>query len=121
MRITIKTGNGEFSEESRVAIEDKLSPVGRLLGGDEERALLDVEVERAPAEGRSAEPYRLSANIRIDGKVYHAEAVKPTVESAADRVRDELSNELRHARGKAKSLFKRSGAAVKSLLRGFSE
>lgn len=121
MRIIIKTGHGEFSEESRVTIEEKLSPLGKLLGNDEERALLEVEIERAPAEGRSSEPYRMSANIKLDSHTYHAEAVKPTVESVSDRVREELSNEIRHAKGKSKSLWKRGGAALKSMLRGATE
>lgn len=117
MNIIIKTAKYELSPESEAMVKEKLVAIEKLLGGEAATALLEVEVTEAPAEGRSAEPYRLVARLTTNGRVYHAEAVKPSPESAADRVREDLSAEIRHERGRAKTLWKRGRAAVKNMLR----
>ena len=117
MNIIIKATKYEFTPETEAIIEKKLAAPLRLLGEEGDTALLEVEIEQAPPEGRSSEPYRLVANLIIGGKVFHAEAVKPSPESAADRVRSHLEAEIRHSRGRAQSLVKRGGAAFKKILR----
>ena len=117
MNITIRAAKYTFTPEDEALIEKKLAAPLRLLGDDSETALLEIEVEHAPPEGRSSEPYRLVANITVGGKVFHAEAVKPSPESAADTVRRELEAEIRHSRGRARRLVKRGGAALKRMLR----
>ncbi len=118
MRITLQTTHYEdLAPASAQAVEEKLAPIERLLGDDATSALLLVDVEHAPAEGRSSEPCRMVANLSVLGEVFHAEAVKPTPESAADRVRSELEKEIRRARGKSEHLFKRGGRALKNMLR----
>jgi ribosome-associated translation inhibitor RaiA len=117
MNITIKAAKYELSPEAEALIEEKLAAPLRLLGEASDTALLEIEIEQTPPEGRSSEPCRLVANLIVGGKVFHAEAVKPTPESAADRVRDELEAEIRHSRGRAQRLFKRGGTAIKRMLR----
>jgi hypothetical protein len=116
MNITIKATKYQLDPRTEAILEEKLAAPLRLLGKDGDRALLEIEIEEAPPEGRSSEPTRLVARLAIDGKVFHAEAVKPTAESAADRVRSELEAEIRHSRGRAHTLFKRGGAAIKKIL-----
>ena len=117
MNITIKATKYRLTPETEALIEEKLAAPLRLLGAESERALLEIEIENAPPEGRSSEPCRIVARLIIDGKVFHAEAVKPTPESAADRVRSELEAEIRHSRGRAHKLWKRGHAAIKNILR----
>ncbi len=117
MNITIKATKYTLSPETERLIEEKLVAPLRLLGEKSENALLEIEIEDAPAEGRSSEPCRLVARLIVDGQVYHAEAVKPSPESAADRVRSELEAEIRRSRGRARRLWKRGGAAIKNMLR----
>ena len=117
MNITIRASKFPLTPENEAMIEEKLAAPLRLLGEDGETALLDIDVEQAPAEGRSATPWRLVANLAVDGNVYHAEAVKPTPESAADRVRSTLEAEIRRGRGRTRRLFKRGSMAVKKMLR----
>jgi ribosome-associated translation inhibitor RaiA len=107
----------ELPSEGHAAIERKLAPIGRLLGTGEATALLDVEIAHAPAEGRSATPTRLTATLTFGGEVVHAEAVKPTPESAADRVRSTLEAEVRRVRGKGKSVWKRGAERLKDMVR----
>ncbi len=117
MNITIKATKYTFTPEEEMLIEKKLAAPLRLLGEESDNALLEIDVEQAPPEGRSSEPYRLIANLKVNGKVFHAEAVKPSPESAADTVRRELEAEIRKTRGRARKLFKRGGAAIKKMLR----
>lgn len=101
----------------RQSIEGKLAPVARLLGDDASRAFLELELANAPAQGRSATPVRLTARLTLGGAVFHAEAVKPTPESAADRVRRTLEAEIRHLRGKDRGIFRRGALRLKGMLR----
>ena len=117
MHITIKATKYTLRPETEALIEEKLVAPLRLLGEGKENALLEIDVEEAPAEGRSSEPCRLVARLSVDGKMYHAEAVKPTPESAADRVRSELEAEIRHTRGRAHRLWRRGHSAIKDILR----
>lgn len=117
MNITIKATKYQLRPETEALIEKKLVAPLRLLGEEGDRALLEIEIEDAPPEGRSSEPCRLEANLAIDGKIYHAEAVKPNPESAADRVRSQLEAEIRKDRGRARKLWKRGGVALKRMLR----
>ena len=117
MNITIKATKYKLSPETEILIEEKLVAPLRLLGEESDRALLEIEIEEAPPEGRSPTPCRLVARLILDGNVFHAEAVKPTPESAADRVRNELEAEIRHSRGRTKRLLKRGGAAIKRMMR----
>lgn len=117
MNITIKATKYTLSPETEALIEEKLAAPLRLLGDEGGKMLLEIEVEQAPAEGRSSEPCRLVARLTVDGTVFHAEAVKPSPESAADRVRAELEAEIRKSRGRARRLWKKGRAAIKDMLR----
>ncbi len=117
MNITIKSAKYGLAPGTEAAIERKLVAPLRLLGDDGENALLEIEVEDAPPEGRSSEPCRLVARLTVGGDVFHAKAVKPSPESAADRVRSELEAEIRRSRGRARRLWRRGESAIKRMLR----
>jgi ribosome-associated translation inhibitor RaiA len=117
MNITIKATKYMLRPETEALIEEKLAAPLRLLGEKGDTALLEIEVEEAPPQGRSSEPFRLVARLAVDGQVFHAEAVKPNPESAADKVRSELEAEIRRSRGRTRRLFRRGSSAIKRMLR----
>ena len=117
MNITIRATKYHLTPETERMLEEKLAAPLRLLGEEGDNALLEIEVENAPPEGRSSEPCRVVSRLIILDNVFRAYAVKPTAESAADRVRSELEAEIRHSRGRARKLMKRGGAAIKRMLR----
>ena len=117
MNITIKATKYRLTPETEAILEEKLAAPLRLLGEKGDTALLEIEIEEAPPEGRSSEPCRLVARLMVDGTVFHAEAVKPSPERAADRVRSELEAEIRRSRGRTRRLLRRGGAALKRMLR----
>ncbi len=117
MNITIKATKYTLTPETEAIIEEKLAAPLRLLGDKADGALLEIDVEHAPPEGRSSEPCRIVARLIVDGNVFHAEAVKPSPEAAADKVRAELEAEIRHTMGRTQRLIRRGGAAFKRMLR----
>ncbi|HCR52058.1 TPA: hypothetical protein DIV48_00225 [Candidatus Kaiserbacteria bacterium] len=117
MNIVTKATKYKLTPDTEALVEEKLVAPLRLLGRKGDKALLEIEVEQAPAEGRSSEPFRLVARLIVDDKVFHAEAVKPTPESAADKVRSELEAEIRKDRGRTRTFIRRGGAALKEMLR----
>lgn len=117
MNITTKATKYQLKPETEALLEEKLTAPLRLLGEAGDHALLEIEIEEAPPEGRSATPCRLVARLIINDKVFHAEAVKPSPESAADKVRSELEAEIRHSRGRARRLLERGSSAIKRMLR----
>lgn len=117
MNITIRESKYKLDQRTEALIEEKLVAPLRLLGEKAEQALLEIEVEQAPPEGRSSEPFRLVARLIVGDTVYHAAAVKPSPESAADRVRSQLEAEIRKSRGRTRRLLRRGGAAIKRMLR----
>lgn len=109
----------QLSPETEAVIEEKLAAPLRLLGDKADTALLEIEIEEAPPEGRSSEPVHLVARLAIEGnhEVFKAEAVKPTPEIAADRVRSELEQEIRKSRGRTRRLIRRGATRIKDMLR----
>ena len=103
--------------QARETVEERLAPVGRMLGTDEHVALMELDLSSAPAEGRSATPVKLVANLSYGSTVLHAEAVKPTPEAAADRVRRSLEHEIRKVRGKEHNVWRRGAGRIKDMLR----
>lgn len=117
MNITIRATRYHLTPETEAILKEKLSAPLRLLGDKADAALLEIEIEEAPPEGRSSQPCRLVGRVIVDNEVYRAEVVKPTPAIAADRLRGDLEAEIRRSRGRARKLFKRGGAALKNLLR----
>jgi ribosome-associated translation inhibitor RaiA len=115
MQISLRVKGESIGAEGQERLEQKFAGIERMLGEESFAAHLELDLERAPAQGRSAEPYKLIANLSFGKHVLHGEAVKPTPESAADRVRSELDHEIRRVRGKG--LVRRTGAAVKNFFR----
>ncbi len=118
MNITINSTKYQLDPQTEATVREKFAPVARLLGKDSDMAILAIEIEEAPPEGRSSEPCRLVARLTVkNGEVYHAEAVKPTPATAADRVRSELEAEIRRVRGRARRLLERGRSALKRMVR----
>jgi len=117
MQTTIRSAKYALTPRDEAIIEEKLVAPLRLVGEkDHDETMLEVEVEQSPAEGRSATPCRLVANFTVGGTVFHSEAVKPSPESAADRVRGQLEAEVRRSRGRARRLWREGSARIKQML-----
>ena len=114
MNITIKATHNEITLAMRELIEEKFSALDKLVSGP---ATLSCEIEESIAVERAGARYRAEGNLSVGGRLFRAEATSTTLEGAVDRVRDELSREVQHIRGKKSGLMRRGGAALKRMLR----
>lgn len=117
MNISIKTVRDDLPLGARELAEEKLEPLAKLCGADAETATLDCEIEGSLEAVRAGAKYKAIGNLAVGGQVYHAIALGETLEAAVDSVRHELAQELKHARGKRRSLLRRGGERVKDWLR----
>jgi ribosome-associated translation inhibitor RaiA len=118
MNITIKATRHELADSERHLVSEKLGAVAKLLGGSADAATMNVEVAITSDGEKHGEGCRAEVNLSVDGKFYRAEASAPTMISAIEKVRRELEREVRSDRGRARKLWKRGRAAIKSMLRG---
>lgn len=115
-KIVVKATNLELSPGLSALIEQKLTPLGKLIPDGATDAHCRVEVEKL-TEHQSGKIYRVEANLFAYGRTYRAEATEEQVEKAIDETRDELKRELEHVEGKRHSLMRRGARAIKEMLR----
>jgi ribosomal subunit interface protein len=115
-QITVKATNLELSPGLSSLIDQKLTPIGKLIPDEATDSYCRVEVSKL-TEHVSGKIHRFEANLFVNGKTYRAEATEEQMEKAIDTVRDELKRELERAQGKHQSLLRRGSQAIKDMLR----
>lgn len=119
MIINLKSSNIELTEEIRNHLNRRLEGVKKFLPERKNVALLDVEFNRV-TKHHAGDVFRAEINIRVDGRVFHAESTCPDLYEAVDRLKDEITRELGSFKDKKLSLLKRGGQKIKNLLRNLS-
>jgi len=119
MNIIFKGTNYTISPDIEELCQQKIESATRMLGADQEAALVEVELQLVEERKNNNAVYRAEANVSVNGKFYRAESTRRSMQNAISDVKKGLSNEIRKDRGKDSSMFKNGGRAVKSLLRGF--
>jgi ribosomal subunit interface protein len=115
-QITVKATNLELSSGLSSLIDQKLTPLGKLIPDGATDAYCRIEVAKL-TEHQSGKIYRVEINLFAYGRSYRAEATEEQVEKAIDEARDELKREIEHVQGKHHSLVRRGARALKSMLR----
>ncbi len=115
-QITVKATNLGLTSGLSSLIDQKLTPLGKLIPDGATDTHCRVEVEKL-TEHVSGKIHRFEANLFVDGKTYFSQATEEQLEKAIDTVRDELRREIEKVNGKQKSLLKRGGQALKKMLR----
>jgi ribosomal subunit interface protein len=119
MNITIKATRHGLSDAEREMAEAKLGSLTKHLGTgvSAETAELNVELAVVADGEKHGTAFRAEANLNVAGHLHRAEALAGTMAAAVDRVREELAQELQKGRGRRRTLIRRGGAALKSMLR----
>jgi ribosomal subunit interface protein len=119
MNITYKATDYSITPDIEERVDAKVRHAGKLLGYDADTALVEVELSRTE-HGRTGDIYRAEVNADAGGRLYRATADAETMEAAIDKVQDELMRELRRAKRKNRGVMRRTGAAMKDWMRGWS-
>ncbi len=116
MTISIKATNMELTEALKDYAEKRLSSIGKYGA----LATVEAEIGKSTNHHRNGDIFIANVNVTTSlGKLYRAETEKADLYEAIDVVRDELVRELKSAKGKEHSLFKRGAQRVKNILKGF--
>ena len=113
--IQFKGTNVSIEENWKNILEQKFRTLEKFLGNHTD-ATCHVEFEKMTAH-QSGDIHRIEATLFAHGKVFRAEAVSSSFESAIDMVRKEIERELSKAHDKHDTMLKKGRRKIKEMLR----
>lgn len=117
MNIAIKATNMELTPALKDYAEKRLGTIVKFTDGDAE---ISLEIGKETAHHKQGDIFEAGATVTTPlGKTYHAVSSKADLYEAIDDVRGEIVREIKSAKGKSDSLFKRGARRMKNILRGF--
>ncbi len=118
MILNIKATGTTLTSSLRAYVEKKLSPLGKLVKGDVDRAMVQVEIGRTTKHHKKGEVYRAEINVRIGKTKLRAELVDQDIYAAIDGAKDEILREVKSLKSKTAAKQKAGGRGIKDLLKG---
>lgn len=116
MNIAIKAANIELTVALKDYAEKRLKSIVKFTDGDADIAL---DIGKETAHHKQGDIFQASATVTTPlGKTYHATSSKADLYEAIDDVRAEIVREIKSAKGRQDSLFKRGARKMKNMLRG---
>lgn len=117
MQINFKGTNYELDAEVSERTQRKIEGLKKFLGKGAENARAYVDLGKETEAHQNGKIWRADINFDVDGTRFYAKAVDETLENAIDVAVRELASELRTARKKQITLFRKGGGAFKQLSR----
>ena len=118
MRITTKGTNFTFTPDVVSYLEKKLEKLEDLIDKKDTTAIADIEIEHDLLH-TAGEIYTAEITITCSAGQFRAEATEATPLAAIDVVEEEITKELRRAKGKKMRWIRLEGLRFKNFLRGF--
>lgn len=101
-----------------VATDKIITALDKYVASDDTGALAEIEVGRTTNHHRSGDIFRAEINFRSRLGTFRVEAEKEDLYVAIADAKDELIEVLRSKKSKKTDFIKRSGLAVKNMLKG---
>jgi len=117
MNTRIKATNVTLSPAITDYVDKRLKSVTKLVSHDPS-IICDVELARTSGHHQKGDIFRAEIHLVGRGVDAYAAAEREDLYSAIDDMRDEITREIQARRGKRLSLIRRSGARVKSMVKG---
>ncbi|HEY9481253.1 MAG TPA: ribosome-associated translation inhibitor RaiA [Candidatus Paceibacterota bacterium] len=114
----VKGTHIELTEAINVAVDKIVMALDRYVAPDDSGAMVEIEVSRTTNHHRSGDIFRAEANFQSRLGLIRAEAEKEDLYMALSIVKDELIEALNAKKGKRTDFIRRSGLAVKNMLKG---
>ena len=112
MQTSLKGTNIEILESTAEYVDKKLvKTVEKFVHGD--AMSLKIEVERMARHHRKGKVFRAEANLAFGKKTLYAEAFGETLNEAIDLLEEELEHEIKHFKGKARSVMLKNARRLK--------
>ena len=116
MNINISTKNIELTEAIKNYIDRKIGALNKFFP-DASEVLASVTVGKSTRHHREGEVFMAEVNLTIDGKQYHTDEDAADLYAAIDKVQSELERKITSGKSRRTDLLRKSGRAVKKLLR----
>lgn len=119
MKINIKATNVELTPALSDYAHKKVSSLEKYLekGSD---VVARVEVGKSTQHHKSGEVFRAEVHLTGAGLDLYAASEQTDLYAAIDVVKDEISRNLTHQKGKRFALARRGGRMVKDMMRGLN-
>jgi len=111
--ITFKHTNTEVDYDLQSVLTQKITALEKYF---EEPTLVEVEF-RKEAPKNSGEVFVVEINCAVKGELHRAVANSESFEKGIDQARNELDKELRRAKKKRSSLFRKGARRIKEIMR----
>src|SRR3989344_1866307 len=118
MEIKIKQTNIVLTPDIAEYLDKKLQILEKFVDPNDTTALCEVEIGKSTEHHQTGAIFFMEINLTLAGKQFRAVAQGETPAVAIDAVKDELALELGRDKKKVLTMTRRSGAAVKAMLRG---
>lgn len=115
----IKATNMGLTPEIRTYVERRFLSLAGLIDFQDPTLKVQVEVGRTTRHHDKGEVYRAEFNVRSRRGSFRSVAEAATMNAAIDDVREALETNVERAKKRNVSFVRRSGRAMKDLLRGW--
>ena len=115
---TIKATSLTLTPAIEASIDKVLQAIDKYVDPDDTSAMAQIEVARTTNHHRSGDIFRAEINFHSRLGDFRAENEKEDLYAALVAVKDELVETLRSRKAKKIDFVRRSGLAVKNMLRG---
>lgn len=126
MRVIVKTTNFVLTEAIGVYLDKRLEPIRRILKrfegkdkGFSERPVIRIELGKISKHHRKGQVFKAEANINLPPGYgfLRAEAKAFDLDTAIDKMRDELISEIRLRKIIKQKTLKKGGLKAKKMMR----
>lgn len=119
MKINLKGTGIELTEAITEYATKKITSVEKFINKKNEDAVFHVELARTTRHHKAGEIFKAEVKVSGAGLDLYATAEAEDLYSAIDMVEKELSQELKHEKGRSSKLLRRGERKIKGLLKGF--
>ncbi|MDB5254837.1 MAG: Ribosomal subunit interface protein [Candidatus Nomurabacteria bacterium] len=116
MSISIKSTLIELTPALADYTEKRLSTITKYTEGE---CMIAVEIGKTTMHHKNGEVFRAEVNVTTPlGKQYRAVSEKTDLYEAIDDVRTEIVREIKGAKSRTQTLFRRGASKLKGLIKG---
>lgn len=119
MKINEKVTNIELTGDVKNYLYKKLEYFTKFIDPSDESAICDVELGKNSQHHKNGDVFMAEINLHIAGKNFRVVSETDDLYSSIDLAKDDMVRILESNKDKKVSLMRRSGAKLKSLLKGF--
>jgi putative sigma-54 modulation protein len=118
MKINIKATGIELTPAISDYVQKKVSALHKYIHNDD--AVAQVEVGRTTQHHKTGEVFKAEVHITGAGLDLYAVSEHSDLYAAIDLVKDEITRNAVHEKGKRETLTRRGGQMVKNVLKGLN-